>query len=599
MSRLNLNDAMLFQTNLKAPNKEQYHAVLVLVGRLRDLAKQPRTEETARQALAIATEIRQYGNILRDHTPDHLDCNAPYFQRAFLKSIEFWKRFATSSGGLRFDSIGCITLPKFKPDLQPSDPCWGGIDDAILSLGYSPKLCEEVVGSVTAQSSNLLVKLAIADYLTERLENRRDFYTLFCQIYGDVNIPESAIDFIVTDTQVFVCVPYNNEGLIQLEGKVESFTEEHTHSFRDFLSSLSLSDARQRIYFPSVGYFNRDKLDAVLVQELLDYIHQKDVQFLQVTTELVVETFGTMILLMATQEVEKFIIHDAWGHAWQESLCDFEWLYQKMACFDEPLTFYQPSIYSQDLSSVMTLYECIDCNGEENHFNPTRLKKTLDADLAGRLLVAFNACIAELTADITEYKFYFIAQENNIDFPSSSILQSEAVRLDLAFNDAEKHVTSLGAPYLSLVTDSGVRQNLVNELEAKGASTAASEALVTQLVEFIASNYGDFLSTRGLLDVPDSEQVKLTLFQKMQLNLCSIYCAMTGYTDAGRTLAATQDPCPEASLDLLMLTTACFFEEGRSENCWHLDELIEGPLKKWVHQFGNALRLNMDDADSP
>lgn len=115
-----------------------------------------------------------------------------------------------------------------------------------------------------------------------------------------------------------------------------------------------------------------------------------------------------------------------------------------------------------------------------------------------------------------------------------------------------------------------------------------------ELSTYIKEHYLGFLSTDLSENHPIAEQQKITLFKKMQLTLCSIFCAMSSYLEKGKRFHkdAAKDGglYPEASLDLLMLAMACFFEEGRSENIWHLDELITDSLPEFTHRLGKELR---------
>ena len=580
----------------------QYLDVLALIDKLVSLSElntgEDKSDEARSVALGIAKKIQSYADLLRSSAPEHISLGHPYFKRTYLKSIECWKHLSTSSGRVHYDSLACQTMSRFVADLPESEEKFSHIDATLLTLGFDPTLCEEVQSSRSSQESRLRLKYLISCYISEHFKDlakdsvRKAYYQFFCQVYGHVYLPADSVDVIVTDAQIFLCVPYDCDGLLSSDKR---FHQSHIDSFRSFLDSLEMENSRERTYFPSVGVFNKAKVAPELISELMTYIGQKDQIFVSISEDVVVETLGTMILLMATQAVDKFIIHDAWGHAWQETLCDFEWMYLKMAQFAKPLSLSEPSIFIP--KNTTALSKCIVVKGDTIVFDLVALTKYLEADLQGRVTVAINACVAELTADIVEYKFNFIAQEHGIEFPSSSLLQSEAVRLDLTFSDAKKHISSLRIPYFDLVKQKASQDALVKELKASGYTQVQSQVLCRQLVDFIEEQFMPFLSVERLHRLNQgSENVPVTLLQKMQLNLCSIYCAMNTYIGRGQKLKRERDSYlyPEASLDFLMLSMACFFEEERSENAWHLDAFIGVSLQQFSHQFGRALRGDLN-----
>ena len=578
------------KTLFQSPRVIQYLDVLELIDQLIALSVSNKNTQSGAEALDIAKKIQSYADLLRDASPEVIEENPSNFKSTYLKTIECWKHFSTSSGRLKYDSLGCQTMSRFEVDLPESKEKFNHIDASMLTLGFDSEFCEKVQSSLSPQGRKRRLKHLISSYICEILrgkykeDSREGHYQIFCQVYGPVCLPVDSVDVMVTDAQIFLCVPYDCDGLLSTDKR---FTQAHVKSFRSFLDSLEMENSRERIYFPSVGVFNKAKVAPELISGLIAYIRQKDQSFVDITQERVVETLGSMILLMASQEVDKFIIHDAWGHAWQETLCDFDDLYLKMAKFAEPLSFNEPSVFihvpGQALSS------CIRVQGDKADVDLSALSSYLEADIQGRVTVAINACIAELTADIVEYKFNFIAKKQGIEFPSSSLLSSEAVRLDLTFSDAKKHISSLRIPYFNLVQHKTSQAALIAEMLESGYTQEQGQAICLQLVNFIEAQCMPFLSTERL---QNDKNLSVSLLQKMQLNLCSIYCAMNDYIDSGQALMESDERYlyPEASLDLLMLAMACFFEEQRSENAWHLDAFIGGSLKSFTHKLGIALR---------
>src|SRR5678815_1244789 len=49
------------------------------------------------------------------------------------------------------------------------------------------------------------------------------------------------------------------------------------------------------------------------------------------------ETLMTMVSVLPTRLVDQYLVHDAWGHTWQEALSEFEWEYALLPKLDDPL----------------------------------------------------------------------------------------------------------------------------------------------------------------------------------------------------------------------------------------------------------------------
>lgn len=585
MSNTELTDLSLYQAVARGP----YEQVLACANEISQYYQRgdAATDDTA----LLAEQILANRELLLGSLPDYLHPESAYFSRTFVKSIYLWLLLPFSSGRSRYDSLGSRTHQRYSVDLPIAEGDWPMVETSLVAMGFSEALLQEVKGEVLAQSSNSEIKRLIADYLTAHLHATQDHVGLFQGIYGDVDIPADIVDVIITDAQIFLCVPYDNDGLIDADRY--GWTSTHNQQFQQFLAALAMGSSTERVYFPSVGVFNREAVSAQLIDDITQYIQRQGGAFHHVSSHIVIETLGSMILLMASQEVEKFLIHDAWGHAWQETLCDFEWLYVKMGAFRRPLSALVPSMYSDAENDCLAAALRRDgANGLV--IDVDAMDQWIRRDIQGRVTVALNACVAELTADIAEYKFAPVAQQHGLAFPSSSVLAPYIVRLDLTFSDAAKHITSLGMPYLTLATDDTNAQALREELLGDGYSPAEVEQVLATLVSHITTHY------RGLLSI-ESQGSTLNLYEMMQINLCSIFCALHDYECNGAGLAQSasapdvsglvaQCPYPEHSLDFVTLAMACFFEEDRRKNIWHLDEILSGPLQTMIHRFGQQWR---------
>ncbi len=524
MSIAELTGQSLFQPIKRA----QYDDVLSHCTLISSCYEQGKTQANSAASESHAKMILSNASLLLGKLPEYLASESERFTRCFVKSMYLWLRFPESAGRVHFDSIGSKTLSLYPIDIELAQGDWPLVDKTLLNIGLPESMLSDVKAEVDAQCSNSELKRFIAQFLTKALQSSNDYLAFFQQCYGPVDLPEAMVDVVITDAQIFMCVPYDAEGLI--EQHKYGWKEQHNQAFMAFLDNLALESTTERIYFPSVGTFNADAVSVTLIENLTRYIQDQGAEYKSVKSQIVLETLGTMLLLMASQEVEKFLIHDAWGHSWQETLCDFEWLYVKMGKLRERISFVTPSIYSE--TNQDCLIDAVERNDQGKlQVNSSKLDRWLQCDIRGRVTVALNACVAELTADIPEYKFSEIAQQHGLGFPSSSLLDSQVVRLDLTFNDAAKHINSLTLPYVELVSSESVRETIKIELGECGFSKQESDSALGIIAEHINIHYGALMTTpsNGFSSLKSRES--LSLFERLQLNITThirvllmIYC---------------------------------------------------------------------------
>lgn len=80
--------------------------------------------------------------------------------------------------------------------------------------------------------------------------------------------------------------------------------------------------------FPSFGLYPEE-----IDEELVDYICAR----VDAPREVVLQTLRTMVMVLPTHKIDQYIVHDVWGHTWQEALAEFEWEYALVPLLGAPL----------------------------------------------------------------------------------------------------------------------------------------------------------------------------------------------------------------------------------------------------------------------
>jgi hypothetical protein len=89
---------------------------------------------------------------------------------------------------------------------------------------------------------------------------------------------------------------------------------------------------------------------------------------------------------------------------------------------------------------------------------------------------------------------------------------------------------------------------------------------------------------------PDGGSITVDLSQRVVLGIVALDAALERYlSEAGETTGPAWHN-PRASVDLLVLFLAWCYEQDRSVNFWHLDELVRHELGQTMTRFQSELR---------
>lgn len=76
---------------------------------------------------------------------------------------------------------------------------------------------------------------------------------------------------------------------------------------------------RRFVRFAAFGYCDPGAVDPALLARLTAAV-QATPGLERVDPAVVAATLATMVVIIPSADAEKFLIHDAWGHDWQETL---------------------------------------------------------------------------------------------------------------------------------------------------------------------------------------------------------------------------------------------------------------------------------------
>ena len=178
-------------------------------------------------------------------------------------------------------------------------------------------------------------------------------------------------------------------------------------------------------HFPVFGTFNAEKLDVTFREQIAEDTG--------LSVDLITTTLTRMVGVLPLEELDKYLIHDTWGHQWQESLLDFEELYTELSLFDRPLSLTESAFVLGAHSRFGDAF--LKTASGKVYLDSEKLTEFIDAELYERSIIAFTPILAEMLADVVEYKFLKLHPEQAHLMPSSSLLKDFPSKLDLTLED--------------------------------------------------------------------------------------------------------------------------------------------------------------------
>jgi hypothetical protein len=601
---------------LAAGLPEDWKPLLELIGDLDRVRREARRAGGARGGARAVELAAEAGRIhdrlvalaprLAEDLPGTMSPDSGEHRLWFTQAVLLWMHFA-ETGGVRLDTVLSGTLSRFPVDLQPTGSDRARIRNALCAaFGWTAAELSEIEHDLDGLMSNLRVKTALTGAIAERFAADRAGdeeatrtgvdprpLALMRRFYGETPLRPGDVGLVVTRAALYFCVPHRGRRLLAPDARTRPCAERRL--IADFLTRLEESNTARTDRFPAFGYLDRGSLDPDLVRDLtcalrplpgLDGLRESAAA----------ETLASMVMVLPTQLVEQYLIHDCWGHGWQESLCEFEWLYRKLPRAGERLGPATGPYFGGD--GTRTLAEAFSAFGGRTVLDCDLLRDVLVRDLRGRVTTGLNAILSEILADVIEHKFVRRAHPSRTAFPSSSLLPDRPLKLDLTLSDARAHIACWRRPYRRLARSRAERRRLARRLELAGLPRKGLARAVRGAARLVRRELSPLLSRS--LEVAGGGDRPPSILQRIMLNAVALDAEIERYLDeADAELSLMQDggasrpplwQHPAACLDLLVLVLAWFYEQDRPRNVWHLDELVRDSLRTTVHRFTGELR---------
>lgn len=237
-----------------------------------------------------------------------------------------------------------------------------------------------------------------------------------------VPLPKESFEVVILSSMVYLCLP-RPSSLKETKAFQKLSPKDQTRCL-SFLKEVNRVRFEQFSQFPGLSRFEgREAAPSFLksLHSLVSYGMGDSADLL-----------GSCVMFADIKDIEKYLIHDSYGHVWQGSLTPLPHLYDQMVACHLPLSVDQAVTLKDGRVITMVDLFFVKSSGELKSY-PELAKAYFHAILEEKITAAFAPIIAELTADMIEYKF--IRDHGPEHLPSSSLFKDRSTKVDFAWTD--------------------------------------------------------------------------------------------------------------------------------------------------------------------
>ncbi len=543
------------------------------------LTKADRRDEAER---AYRRLLDGLANGVESTPPEHRH-DSQSFRRWFTEAVLLWTLFARTGSAPLVDTIGGGSNVDFPLDLPLDEDAVSRVRSALRAFGWS----EEELGSIDAGIRHSVSNLELKRQLTAALADRfhagegtgpERCVELMRGFYGDLPFVPGEVDVMITSTALFFFVPRKGAALDAPTWDARSAEEQA--AVRDFFKRVDVANTAQTSRFPAFGLYEPASFSSMLVSGLADAVGAR--------ADVVKETLATMFSVIPSSLRAQYLIHDLWGHTWQEALNEFEWEYQRVPKLDHPLAPGDgPELGGDGTPTLASAFIVVDGSVR---LDEVRLREFVEGDLRGRIQVATSIPLSEVLADFMESKFS--RAKPDMELPTSSLIPSTSLKIDLTVADTRVQVQRYTRPYRALAVDPDDRARLVRALVAtglpeRGLSDAVELAARRMWREF------EVAFDEGIRPEPGASAgtIRSSVLRRLLLQFTLLMVEFQRALDWVRPASAAREPWkdPATCPDLFAIAFTHFYEQDRQKNFWHIDQVARSELTRACARLGEAI----------
>jgi hypothetical protein len=339
------------------------------------------------------------------------------------------------------------------------------------------------------------------------------------------------------------------------------------HGFAAFRSRLKKFKQWQFAQFPMFGFLRGDEVDPNLIEELADISG--------LAPSYIRRELGRVIGFLPLAFVERYLVHDVWGHGWQASMLRLEGLYQQLAAFDQ--NFDWNSAIALPDHSKLRLSDCLQRTATGHRLHDGRFTQFMERWIWNRIPTAMTPLVAELVADLFEHKLYWTHPQLYSNLQTTSILPDSPAKLDLMLEDLRIYFKQIFKATDLFCQRNSYRQRFAAEMVADGIDPKDAAMIVEKIRQRIEAWRSRELASQRII-MEDRDGVLVNLFGYLEHHI-----VLLGATSSivARQLARTPTEFSHMQRwnDWFALLIAVYFEQDPAKHFWKLPSFIHSSMR--------------------
>ncbi len=342
-------------------------------------------------------------------------------------------------------TIDLLTLPLFKARRLDAKVRERVVADLAKRFGIGDERLAAIEGMAEEAKQKLARRRELIDVVRTLLldsdgtpKSRTELKAMFDRYFPENPLLEDEVEVVVTRTCVYWCIPMHQSA--------------RNEDVKAWLKNTGRFAFQYFSHFPTFSSFDARDADPELVAELTTSLGWSETD--------VIDGLNSTTTIERTPEIEKYLIHDTWGHMWQGDLTHLRQLYDRMESLKSPVDANEHLTLPD--GNVVSLLDMIYLTARGRiRFDEGLAERYIDQWIRLRIQALLAPIVAELTADCVEYYFKLSNGEQGHLLPSSSMFSDNPAKLDFAWVDLGYFMRSLRRTNATYAKNEELRTNLI------------------------------------------------------------------------------------------------------------------------------------------
>ena len=401
-----------------------------------------------------------------------------------------------------------------------------------------------------------------------------DAHRFFSFLFPDHPLQVGEVEVVATESCVYFCI-LSNDAFARTPSFLARDEAAQKHA-AEYLRRLRQFNFYNFSHFPAFTSFDAREMDPAHLDRL-----GRDMALDR--TDLIA-LLNTAVFIEERDRLEKYLVHDSWGHYWQADLTQLGTLYDRMASLQLPLS---PSDTVRLDDKLLSFLDLVYLRRDGSLlFDEALARRYAAAWTYERFQPLLAPIVAELAADMIEYRVRAECGAAGLEWPSSSLFARHPAKIDFAWADLSFFVKSLKRVNTLYQKDEELKAGFVERARllfrlkyrrnyAAVTSPSALEAELKKVLERLLVIFNEVqeadLGIKLEIATDADGRPRINAFFQVFLNLLQIGMTLNGIIH-GQLENARPHLAPY--FQTLIMFTVKYFERDPLAAFWTLDETL-------------------------